>query len=215
MPRRLASELRTAALAAALLFLASGCSSMSIPFTSSKQDIQAQIDLVAVMPVEHSAAPAGEVGGEVDADAEAVVTAAIYGALSNSYVWRFVPDLTVADAMQDISPLDSDARRAQALGKAVNAEGVIYGSVWRYADRIGTPTNVESPASVAFTLRLVSVSSGEVVWEDTFDRTQETLGATWIDWALFWEDSPHWMSAEELTHIGVDRMIDSLGSRLY
>ncbi len=162
------------------------------------------------MPLERSQAPAGETGGEVENEGEQVVTAAIYQALSDTYAWRFVPDLTVSDAVQGISPLDSDAQRAQALAKAVNADGVIFGSVWRYVERVGTAANAETPASVAFTLRLFSTSSGEVVWEDTFDETQETIGSSFLDWMLFWEDPPHWMSAAELTHIGVDRMIDAL-----
>jgi hypothetical protein len=122
--------------------------------------------------------------------------------------------LTVSDALQGISSLDSDVQRARALAKAVDAHAVISGSVWRYVERVGTPTNAESPASVAFTLRLLSASSGEVVWEDSFDETQETIGSGFLDWMYFWEDSPHWMTASELTHIGVDRMIDSLRRRL-
>lgn len=207
------SGLRAAALVAVAL-VAAGCSSISIPFSSSEPDIEAETELVAVMPVVHSAPPAGESGGDVEAEAEIVVTAAIYGALSSTYAWRFVPDLTVADAMQGISPLDSEARRAQALGKAVEADVVIFGSVWRYVERVGTPTDAESPASVALTLRLLSVPSGEVLWEESYDKTQETLGATFFDWVLFWEDPPHWMSASELTHIGVDRMIEELRRRL-
>lgn len=196
------------------LVVASGCTSIHIPGLSSAPPVAEGIEMIAVMPVEPSSPPAGAADGEVEGDAEKVVTAAIYGVLSSSYEWRFVPDLTVTDAMQGISPLDPDARRAQMLAKAVNADGVIFGSVWRYVERVGTPTQAETPASVAFTLRLLSASSGEVVWEDTFDETQETIGSSFIDWMLFWEDAPHWMTAAELTHVGVDRMIGSLRRRL-
>jgi len=199
-----------AALALATLSFASACSSIRVPFLSSQPTVEEKIELVAVMPADLSGPPAGQVGGTVEKEGPLVVTAAIYGALSSTYKWRFVPDLTVADAMDNVSPLDSDERRAQTLGKAVSAEGVIFASVWRYEERVGTPRDAESPATVGFTLRLVSTASGEVVWEDSYEAKQETLGATMFDWALFWEDPPHWLTAEEMTQAGVDHLMDSL-----
>ena len=186
----------------------------SIPWIYSSPKVEEPVETIAVMPIEHAAAPTGKSGGDVEKEAEIVVTAAIYGALANSYVWRFVPDLTVADAMQGISPLDADTKRALALGKAVKADGVIFGSVWRYVERVGTPADAESPASVGFTLRLLSMSSGEVVWEDSYDATQETLGSSFVNWMLFWEEPAHWMTAAELTHVGADQMIGSLQKQL-
>jgi len=204
---------RASLTAAALLFL-SACSSMSIPWVSSTDTIEEPIDLVAIMPIEAGKSPDGEAGGEIEREAETVVTAAVYGALSSSYAWRFVPDLTVEDAMQGISPLDADARRAQALGKAVSADGVLFGSVWRFVERVGTPEEAESGASVGFTLRFLSLSSGEVVWEESYDETQESNGANWFNWMLFWEESPHWMTAAELTHVGIEHMSESLRRQL-
>jgi hypothetical protein len=214
MRYRAALRLRSIVLGCGISLVASGCGSIQVPWLSPQPPVAKRSELVAVMPVERSQPPPDAAGSEVDGDAGPVITAAIYGALSGSYEWRFVPDLTVADAMQSVSPLDPDTQRAQALAKAVNADAVIFGSVWRYVERVGTPANVERPASVAFTLRLLSMSSGEVVWEDTFDETQETVGSAVVAWMLFWEDPPHWMTAAELTHVGVDRMIDSLSRRL-
>jgi hypothetical protein len=202
-------------LAVALVFAAvlAGCTELRVPFLSPESEIPGEVDLIAVMPVERSEAPPGE-SNELESEAERVVTAAVYGVLSSSYEWRFVPDLTVTDAMRGISPLDSPAKRALALGKAVSADAVIFGSVWRYIERQGTAYGADRGASVAFTLRLLLVSSGEVVWEETYDKTQEALSSNLLDWALFWEEGPRWLSAAELAHVGVDDMIENLRAAL-
>jgi hypothetical protein len=202
-------------LTAAFVFavVLAACSQYRIPFLTSSSKIEGKVDLIAVMPVDKSAAPSGE-SDELGTEAERVVTAAVYGALSDSYEWRFVPDLTIADAMRGLSPLDSPEKRAAALAKAVKADAVIFGSVWRYIEREGPADGADRPASVAFTLRLFLASSGEVVWEETYDKTQEALSSNIFDWALFWEEGPHWLSAAELTHIGVDAMIGHLRGTL-
>ena len=195
--------------ALSLAVVLAACSELRIPFLSSGSKIEEKVEVIAVMPVEGSAAPGGE-SSELERGAEGVVTAAVYGALSNSYEWRFVPDITTNDAMRGISSLDSPEKRAAALAKAVKADAVIFGTVWRYVEREGPAEAADRPASVAFTLRLLVASSGEVVWEETYDKTQETLSSNIFEWALFWEEGPHWLSAAELTNAGVDAMIDNL-----
>lgn len=209
---RLANLVRWIA-ALSLAVVLTACSGYRIPFLPSSSKVEGKVDLIAIMPIERSAAPGGE-STELEREAGGVVTAAVYGALANSYEWRFVPDITTDDAMRGISPLDSPEKRAAALAKAVKADAVIFGTVWRYVEREGPADNAERPASVAFTLRLLVAASGEVVWEETFDKTQETLSSNFLEWAMFWEESPHWLSAAELTHEGVEPMIGHLRGTL-
>jgi len=211
-----ARRLSILALAAALALCGCGSvqiSSWRVPWFRTTEKVEEPVDLIVVMPVERSIPPSGG-ADEVDRGAEGVVTAAIYGVLSGSYEWRFVADMTTADAMQGVDSLASSERQAVALGKALEADAVIQGSVWRFIERIGSPDEIEQAASVGFTLRLVSVSSGDVVWEDSYERTQRTKGTGFFSWMAFWDDPPHWMTAAELTNEGVAKLMQGLRRRL-
>jgi hypothetical protein len=198
-----------AALCVALL---AGCSLLGRGAT-----IDEHINLIAVMPIEReepaSAVPSKE-PPRLQAGAEGVVTAEIYSVLASSSIWRFVPDLTVTQALQKIDPKAPLQVRARELGKAVGADGVLYGTVSRYKERVGTEFGAREPASVAFTLSLLSVSSGKVLWTRTFDETQQSLSSNLLNWWQFWRGGPRWFTAEEFTHLGVERLLDNLAGQL-
>lgn len=203
--------MRLAAGTVALSLLLSSCSSVRIPWITSSSEVGDGIDLIAVMPVERTAPPGEDAApAKVAPEAEEVVTAAIYRALSSTHEWRFVPDLTVTDTMRNVDSLDPANEQALALGKAVEADGVLFGSVWRYLERTGNDTAVEEPASVGFQLRLLSVQSGEVIWEQSFERTQTSRGTSMLEWVPFWEAGRGWLTAVDLTHEGVDRLMQDL-----
>jgi hypothetical protein len=193
-----------------LSLLLSSCSSIQIPWITSSPEVDERVDLIAVMPIKRTAAPVEDAPAQVAPEAENVVTSSIYGALSSTYEWRFVPDLTVADAMRNIGSLDPLDEQALALGKAVEADGVLFGSVWRYVERVGNDDSADEAAAVAFRLRLLSVRSGKVVWEQSFERTQTSPRSTMLEWVPFWEPGPRWATAVELTHQGVDQLLEDL-----
>jgi peptidoglycan-synthase activator LpoB len=146
--------------------------------------------------------------------AERVVTAQIYGALSNSPRWRFVPDLTVSQALGKIDPGGDLAARASALGKAVGADAVLCGTVSRYVEREGAEYGAKQAAAVAFSLQLVSVSSGRVLWKGSFDQQQQPLSTNLFNWWQFWQGGPKWFSAQEFTRLGVEHLLDDLAKQL-
>lgn len=164
---------------------------------------------LAVLPLE----PAGD-GGEtpLPSEAPAAVTAQIYRVLSDQTEFRFVPDLTVADtvALPDVRRAASLTDRAVALGRQVGADAVIFGRVFRYQKRVGTEYGASQPASVSFDLGLVAVSSGEVLWQDKFDETQEALASNLFDWWMFWSSGARWMSASELAGLGVEKLFGQM-----
>ena len=175
------------------------------------------VSLIAVMPVERaepsSATPPLD-GPTLAPDAERVVTAEIYGVLSSSSRWRFVPDLTVSQAFTHIPSAGNLAARAQALGKAVGADAVLTGAVFRYRERIGSEFGARQPAAVGFTLPLISVASGKPLWSGTFDQAQQALSTNLFNWWQFWQGGPRWFSAPEFTRLGAERLLDSLAEQL-
>jgi peptidoglycan-synthase activator LpoB len=179
--------------------------------------IDERINLIAVMPIERAEpvdAPTAEDRPRLKSGAQRVVTAQIYSVLASSSKWRFVPDLTVMQALPKIDSKGGLQSRARDLGKAVGADGVLFGTVSRYKDREGGEYGAREPASVAFTLSLVSVPTGKVLWTRTFDETQQSLSSNLFNWWQFWRGGPRWFTAEEFTRLGVERSLDDLSDKL-
>ncbi len=173
--------------------------------------LEEPVELIAVLPLERvDSADAGR----LPPGAEETVTAQLYGVLTESPRFRFVPDLTVAEALRKVSRNLELQQRALALGREVNADAVLYGTVERFIERQGGPYGAKVPASVSFGLALVSVKSGKVLWQGRFDQTQQPLVTNLLNWWMFWRGGPRWFSAEELARFGVERLLDDLGRRL-
>jgi hypothetical protein len=196
----------------ALALVLNGCSLLHHGPT-----IEEKIGLIAVMPIERaeptSATPPPE-SPTLAPGAERVVTAEIYAVLSSSSSWRFVPDLTVSDALGHIPPGGDLQSRARALGKAVGADGVLFGTVFRYRNRVGSEFGTREPAAVGITLQLLSVTSGNILWTGTFDQAQEPLSTNLFNWWQFWRGGPRWFTAEEFTRLAVERLLDELAAKM-
>jgi hypothetical protein len=78
------------------------------------------------------------------------------------------------------------------------------GTVRRYRERKGTAYGADLPASVAFSLYLLDVASGETVWSASFDKTQQSLSENLLDAAGFFKHGAKWLTAEELTRWGAE-----------
>jgi peptidoglycan-synthase activator LpoB len=214
MATRLSSSLakRAALLGMAGLVALAGCSLLQ-----RNPPIDERINLIAVMPIEREEpvdAPTVEDRPRLKAGAQRVVTAQIYSVLASSPKWRFVPDLTVMQALPKIDSKGGLQSRARDLGRAVGADAVLFGTVSRYKDREGGEYGARDPASVSFTLSLVSVATGKVLWTRTFDETQQSLSSNLFNWWQFWRGGPRWFTAEEFTRLGVERLLDDLSDQL-
>jgi hypothetical protein len=193
---------RAAALVLVLLVLG-GCASKTPPHPP----LFARV--VAVLPFETApGADRGEKRGEPKAGD--LVTAQVYRYLADQTTYRVVPDITVVEtlATPELRRAIGLQERAIALGKAVGADGVLFGRVDRYDQRVGTAYGASQGAAVKFRIGLLSPRTGEVVWEGEFEEAQEALSSNVFDAWMFWEAGPHWLSASELAGLGVDRLLD-------
>jgi len=202
----------TATLLAALLV--TGCGYMDylryLPFVGG-DGTPPPIGLIAVLPVRELPDTSLDDDDErpmLETHAGRAVTAQVYSYLAEQTRLRFVPDLTVADvaAAGPREPIEA----ARALAKATGADGVIFGSVYRFRERIGTKYAASRPASVSFDLAFYVTASDEVTWEDSFDKTQESLSSNLFNVWMFWRKGPYWFTARELAGLGVERMLDDL-----
>lgn len=206
------SDRRAVAAVAVALAAFAGCSLLQ-----RGPNIDEHIGLISVLPIERDepSSPTPKEGApRLETGAEQVVTAQIYGVLSSSSQWRFVPDLTASQALTKIPARGDLAARAQALGKAVGSDAVLCGTVSRFVERVGSEYGAREPAQVGLTLQLVSVSSGRTLWTGTFDQKQEPLSSNLLNWWQFWRGGPRWFTAQEFARLGVEHLLDDLSRRL-
>jgi hypothetical protein len=175
------------------------------------------IKLVAVLEIQAATLGATSVSGDgeaqrrLPADAGRAVTGQIYSVLANRSDFRFVPDLTVSDTSKQPGIASGTLEdRARELGKAVASDGVIFGTVTRFDERVGTELGATTPASVHFELNLLETASDKIIWHGEYAKTQEALSSNLLQFWMFWENGPRWISARELARVGVQELLEDM-----
>ncbi len=215
------------ALVAAALWLAPGCTTLAADAVNSttgavsdainQRDVKSHavrsiktltINRVAVMPLVETV-PGGD---EMAPGAAEAITAELYGSVAMAGGWDPIPAQDVDEAMQKLPPttianLDQNAIQ---LGHDVSADGVIYGTVERYKERVGMDYSAASPASVSFSLKLVDLKSKQIVWTAKFAKTQAALSQNLFDLANFVQRSGRWVRAHEIAQEGVKEAVADL-----
>jgi len=168
---------------------------------------------VAVMPVLE--AP-DKFGGVVADGAGEAISAELYSEMSMSGGWEIVPDTDVEQAMSKLPPSTAGNLQdnALALGRAVSADAVLYGTVERYKERVGVDYAAASPAAVTFTLHLIDLKSREVVWTAKFSKSQKALSENVLNLVNFLQNSGRWVRAHEIADEGVKAAVADLRSEL-
>jgi hypothetical protein len=149
-------------------------------------------------------------------DAAGAVTAEVYAKASVTGGWEVVPQDDVGDAMQQRPPttLENMDQNALALGQKIAADGVLYGTVNRYRERVGYDYAAQTPAAVAFTLNFVDENSKQIVWTGKFAREQKALTENIFDLPNFLSNKARWVRAQDIASEGAQASINSLYSKL-
>ena len=166
------------------------------------------VNRVAVMPLVE--APAG--GDTLAAGGAEAVTAELYSQVAMAGGWEVIPQPEVDAALQKMPPttvnnLDDNALK---LAHDVSADGVIYGTVDRYKERVGMDYSAASPASVTFSLKFVDLKSKQIVWTAKFAKSQAALSENIFDLANFVQRSGRWVRAHEIAQEGVKEAVANL-----
>jgi hypothetical protein len=171
------------------------------------------IHKIAVMPLVDEP---DQVDKSLPPDAAQSVTAAIYARANEVGGWEVVPQDDVDAGLQQLPPLtvaDLD-QNALAFGHKVAADGVIYGAVNRYRERVGFDYAAQSAAAVAFVLKFVDENSKQVVWTAKFAREQKALSQNILDLPNFVSHGARWVRAHDIAVEGINGAIDNLQSKL-
>ena len=170
---------------------------------------QVTINRMAVMPIV-AAVPFG--GDPLAAGAADSITGDIYRQVSGD--WKVASQNTVMQAVQQVPPGTNLDDTATKVGQATGADGVLYGSVERYVERVGMGYAADKPASVAFSLKLLDMKSGQVVWSARFSKTQQPLANNIFNLPTFLQNKGQWVRASELANDGVTQAINNLRESL-
>ncbi|MBA4395186.1 MAG: hypothetical protein C0407_16675, partial [Desulfobacca sp.] len=100
----------------------------------------------------------------------------------------------------------------QGMGNQMNADYMLWGSVFHYQERKGTSFGVQQPASVAIDLHLLKVKDGQMVWRAQWDKTQKSLSENLLEMDSFIKRKMRWVTVEELSRQGLEEMLKDFPS---
>ncbi len=96
------------------------------------------------------------------------------------------------------------------MGKMLNADFLLIGSLFLFEERIGSALGVERPASVCFDLHLFRLRDEKMVWIGKFDETQRPLSDDLFKIGAFLRRKASWLTALELANVGMDELLMAL-----
>jgi hypothetical protein len=133
----------------------------------------------------------------------------VYAAMVALPGWQIISESELKDVSESI-PKTNDMARLRKIGELVYADAVMTGRMLRYRERVGGDIGVQSPASVAFTLELIDIQRGDVIWSTRFDETQKGLSENILSLGDIRERGLRWLTAEQLAQDGVRKIINQL-----
>jgi hypothetical protein len=147
---------------------------------------------------------------EVRGNADELLTGYLQDALKPRYGEALIPLQIVRPAYSALPknpPTDTPQSLAVALGKKLQADHVMVGTVWRYQQLVGSAEAADKPASVAFALYLLNVETGNPVWDASYEKTQQPLSQNVLNIKEFLNMGARWLSAEELARYGMKQIL--------
>jgi hypothetical protein len=130
-------------------------------------------------------------------------------------IFRVLPLERVEDAFSKADKGQFELRPTRAaiqLAKELNVDFIFVGYLFRFEERIGSRIGAEKPASVGFDVHLLRVRDGKRVWDGKFDETQQALSENLLKLGSFVRRKASWLTAEELSSVGIDEMLKRLPS---
>jgi len=96
---------------------------------------------------------------------------------------------------------------AREAGKQLYYDAILITTVIRYEERNGSDYAVITPASVSFSLKLLAVESGRVIWSGDFDQAQQPLLENILPKARSTGSGFRWLTAAELASAGMHKKL--------
>ena len=97
---------------------------------------------------------------------------------------------------------------AREAGQQLHYDAVLVTEVERYQTRTGSAYAVDTPASVTFSLKLLAIASGQIIWSADFDQTQQPLFENILG-SRSTGSGFRWLTAAELAKAGLTKKLNS------
>lgn len=94
------------------------------------------------------------------------------------------------------------------VGTKLGCDAMLLTTVSRFTQREGSTYAVDSPASVAFDMRLINVDTGASLWSTTFSETQQSVMSNVLSWGKAESRGFQWITAEELISQAVKERLE-------
>jgi hypothetical protein len=95
--------------------------------------------------------------------------------------------------------------------KETGADAVLSGVVYRYKERVGESLGAEAPASIAFSVFVLSKNGG-LLFGGAVDKTQKELLGNIADVGYYVKGGLSWWPVERLARFGIDEAASTLRS---
>jgi len=174
---------------------------------------QMNIDRITILPLVGDP-PNG--GAPLAAGATDAITAELYSQAALAGGWQVVPLDDVTQALQNLppsTPADLE-NNAFALGRLVAADGVLFGTVQRYEERVGIDDANAKPAAVTFSLKFLDMATKQVVWTSEYAKSQKGFAQSLTNLVNFVQKQGRWIHAQEVAEVGVEQSLADLHRHL-
>lgn len=95
------------------------------------------------------------------------------------------------------------------IGKALQCDAILTSTITRFRERQGGEYAVDSPASAAFTMELIRVDDGKVLWRGNYEETQESLLSNLLSFGKALSRGFKWITVEQMVREGVHERLSN------
>jgi len=92
---------------------------------------------------------------------------------------------------------------AATFARELGVEYVLIGILESYIERVGSASGIKRPASVGFRLYCMHAATESVVFEGSFEETQQALSENILGAPNFFKRGARWLTAGELSRDGI------------
>lgn len=145
-------------------------------------------------------------------EADSILTGIVYEEMNVKYGDKIAPLLDGIIVYDRIKRGSDDTIRnlAKKTGEALKVNRVVAGYVWRYKRRVGSSMAASSPASVGFTICLIDVPTGKILWNENYEESQKSLSDNLLEIKGFFEKGAKWLNVEDLARYGVREVLKKI-----
>jgi hypothetical protein len=149
--------------------------------------------------------------GKVAEDADNMLTEQLFVLLKDRKDIELIPASQSRGVVSDLLSEDKKKLSERNLlietGRALKADLVLSGYIFRFRERVGGKYSVDLPASVAFDIHLIRVADGHLLWSEHFDETQRPLSENLFQLGSFLQRKAKWITANEMAESGLKNIL--------